>query len=280
MISDYMTHVRRRGLSRESQSTYLKILRRYVAAHPDPDAVTPSAIEGWLDDRKVGPRTRYSYISVVHGYHRWLVETGRAESDPSALVVRPKLPRRLPRPARTADLVDAIEHAPRRMRAWLCLAAYSGLRCMEIAGLRADDVRLEHEPPILHLRTTKGSKDRVIPLAAEVLAALEACGIPAAGAVFPPLDVHCRPRKGHLGAHYVSEQISLYLHGRGINATAHQLRHWFGTELYRRTLDLKLVADLMGHAEITTTSSYCALIPTEEAVEAVRMLRAVTDGQL
>ena len=274
MVGEYMLHLRRRGLTQATRETYLKILKGYLATHQDLTLVTPNSIEGWLDDRRVGPRTRYSYISAIQGYHRWLLETGRAEADPSAYVVKPKLPRRLPRPARTDDLVDAMEHAPLRMRAWLALGAYSGLRCMEIAGLRVEDVRLDLVPPSLLLHATKGGKDRLVPLAEEVIAALDAYGVPIAGAVFPPLDVYGHPRKGHLGAHYVSEQISLYLHGRGINATAHQLRHWFGTEMYRLTHDLKLVAELMGHAQVTTTASYCALRPSREAIEALRTLKA------
>jgi len=249
------------------------ILKGYVASH-DPERVTTAAIEGWLDDRHLGARSRYTYIGAIAGFHRWCVVNGHATNDPSLGVVRPKLPRRYPRPARTVDLVDAIEHASLRMRAWLCLAAYSGLRCKEIAGLRVDDVFLDQKPPVFHLRETKGDKDRVVPIAEEVLRALEAYTMPIAGFVFPALLPNGQPTKRALRPHQVSDDINRYLHGRGIAATAHQLRHWFGTELYRRTRDLKLVAELMGHAKVETTSLYVALVPTEEAVEAVRTMRA------
>jgi len=249
------------------------ILKGYVASH-DPERVTTAAIEGWLDDRHLGARSRYTYIGAIAGFHKWALENGHTTNDPSIGVVRPKLPRRYPRPARTADLVEAIEHASLRMRAWLCLAAYSGLRCKEIAGLRVDDVFLDQKPPVFHLRETKGDKDRVVPIAEEVLRALEAYAMPVAGFVFPALTPQGRPTKRALRPHQVSDEINKYLHGRGIAATAHQLRHWFGTELYRRTRDLKLVAELMGHAKVETTSLYVALVPTEEAVEAVRSLKA------
>jgi len=96
-----------------------------------------------------------------------------------------------------------------------------------------------------------------------------------AGFVFAAMDPSGRRTKRPIQPHYVSDKINRYLHGRGISATAHQLRHWFGTELYRRTLDLKLVGEMMGHVKVETTSLYVAVVPTEEAVEAVRTLKAV-----
>ncbi len=270
-----MLHLRRKGFTTATRENYLSVLKAYVAAH-DPTKVTTAAIEGWLDDRRLGARARYTYITTIAGLYKWLIDTGRTTINPSVAVVRPKLPRRFPRPAKTSDLVDAIEHAPARLRLWLCLAAYGGLRCMEIAGLRVDDIRLDVNPPILHLRETKGDKDRVVPIADEVLRALEEYGPPLGGPVFPALLPNGKPMRPlrPLPPHYVSHEINRYLHGRGIAATAHQLRHWFGTELYRRTLDLKLVGNLMGHAQLETTSLYVALVPTEEAVEAVRTLKA------
>ncbi len=98
--------------------------------------------------------------------------------------MRPKLPRHLPRPIGTDDLNRALLAADPRMRAWLTLAAYAGLRCVEIAGLRAEDVHLDREPPVLHLVKTKGAKERIVPLGPLVSAALRGYGLPLSGPVF------------------------------------------------------------------------------------------------
>ncbi len=60
----------------------------------------------------------------------------------------------------------------------------------------------------------------------------------------------------------------------GIPATAHQLRHWFATEVYRRTSDLRLVQELLGHSDISTTALYVKLSPSPASVHAVLALRA------
>ncbi len=138
-----------------------------------------------------------------------------------------------------------------RMRLWLCLAAYGGLRCHEIAGLAVEDIDLEDDPTMLRLRTTKGDKPRGVALAGATLEALAAVELPRTGPAFPGLT-----------ARVVSAKINAFLDRCGIDATAHQLRHWFGTEVYRGTRDLRLVQELLGHADISTTAGYVALVPS------------------
>lgn len=271
ILVEYHQHMRRRGLSKATMDVYLVILRGFVAS-ADPATRTTASIEGWLDDRNLGLKARHTYVSALVGFYRFLRANGHIEDDPAASVIRPRVPRRYPRPVSDEDLLKALATAPARMRCWLTLAAYAGLRCKEIAGLDVKDIRLDRDPPVLHLSETKGSKDRIIPIADEVMSAFEAYTLPLIGPAFPALDVTGRRTRKPLKPHSVSSQISLYLHGIGIAATAHQLRHWFGTELYRRTRNPLLVRDLMGHSDLATTSGYMALTPSIESVEAVRTL--------
>lgn len=57
-------------------------------------------------------------------------------------------------------------------------------------------------------------------------------------------------------------------------ATAHQLRHWFGTECYRACHDLRLVQEMMGHSSPTTTAIYTKL----DMSEAAPVVTALTVG--
>jgi integrase/recombinase XerD len=273
VIGDYMQHLRRRGYSTATRETYLGILRPYLASC-DPATVTAPAIEGWLDGRRLGPLGRYTYVSCIASFHRWALEGGRVGGDPTTTLVRPKVPRRLPRPIATEDLVRAVDTAPARMKVWLSLAAYGGLRCMEIASLRVSDMRYAR-PPSIHLRSTKGAKDRMVPLAEETRQAIDLYRPPTHGWMFPALNPTGSRTERPIDRRYVSREIGRHLHDQGIPATAHQLRHWFGTEMYRRTRDIKLVGELMGHSQMSTTSLYVALVPSEAAVEAVRTLRAL-----
>ena len=64
---------------------------------------------------------------------------------------------------------------------------------------------------------------------------------------------------------------NLYLHGVGITATMHQLRHWMATTLYGNTLDLRLVQSMLGHASPQSTAIYTQFNPGN-AVAAVTAL--------
>ncbi len=268
LLARYLQHLRRRQLSDATVSAYSYQLRSYSRA-ADPFTATAEDIEAWLDSCRLGSWSRRYYISSVTGLHRWMSAHGLRIDDPTVRVAHPKTHRRLPRPIPTGDLARAMAPADARMRLWLCLAAYGGLRCCEIAGLRAEDLTLDSDPPVITLRVTKGKKPRVVPISDAVSSALKAYGPPPRGWLFWTEDgTPMEPRE-------VSKEINTYLAAQGIEATAHQLRHFFGTELYRSTRDLRLVGDLMGHADISTTAGYVALVPDEAAVAAVRALGRV-----
>lgn len=275
LLAEYNSHLRRRGLAITSREVYGVMLRGFIAEY-DPLTATTDDLDNWLDSRQLSPSTRRHYISCLKGFFGWACEAHPDEFpvNPAEKLIRPRAPKRYPRPIDTDLLAKAIQQAPTRMKAWLTLAAYGGLRCKEIAGLKVEDIRLDVDPPVLHLRDTKGDKDRVVPLADEVAAALAEYDLPGSGFVFPALTLEGKRTTRRIGPGYVSESINRYLHNLGIPATAHQLRHWFGTELYRRTLNPLLVRDLMGHADLATTSLYMALTPSEAATQAVKSLSA------
>lgn len=60
-----------------------------------------------------------------------------------------------------------------------------------------------------------------------------------------------------------------------IEATMHQTRHWFGTQLYIATRDLRLVQEMMGHASPSTTAGYAAFA-SDTADAAVAALPELT----
>jgi integrase len=144
----------------------------------------------------------------------------------------------------------AIRAARPQMRAMLSLAAFAGLRCQEIAGLDRDDI-IEAKG-LIRVRMGKGGKERTVPVHPDVMEALRCLPLPRTGAIF------VRPRGGRFSAHWMSATINAYLKEAGINAAAHQCRHWFGTEIYASTHDIRITQELMGHQSPTTTAGYIA----------------------
>ena len=106
-------------------------------------------------------------------------------------------------------------------------------------------------PPIIFVEDSKGGKQRSVPMAPILVERLRPT-LPAVGWCFPYLD----GRPGHITPHLVSKLANEYLHDLGIEATLHQLRHWFVTKAYAVNRDLVVAQELAGHDNISTTRLY------------------------
>ncbi|MGO9874650.1 MAG: tyrosine-type recombinase/integrase [Acidimicrobiia bacterium] len=201
--------------------------------------------------QRVAPGTRGDYLAHAREFYRWLVRERFRDDDPSVRLVRPRLRPGLPRPISEADLALALIDAPDRIRPWLLFGAFAGLRCCEIAMLRREDVRDDLDPPAIHVVDGKGGKSRIVPL--HPVIAVELAQLPTRGWLFPHWD-----GSGHIKAHNITHGVARYFRSRGITATMHQLRHHFGTALYRQSHDLRLTQELLGHADPRTTAGYAA----------------------
>ena len=180
------------------------------------------------------------------------MENGRIDVDPSARLPLPKVPKRFPRPILEADLQVALACAPEPIRTWLILAAFMGLRAMEVAVMTAESV-IELDRRLYLSGVGKGQKPFRLPIPEHVV---------------PILRPHLQGRTGPLWRTApgrrpsrpkdVSEQVITFFRRIGMSYTLHQLRHSFGTTLYRETKDLLLVQDAMRHEHPTTTRLYVA----------------------
>lgn len=246
LIAQHLDHMRRRNLAESTIAIRRRRLERFNAAASLLEA-EPADVERFLDGLELSPKSTYDMLSHLSSFYRWAIDHGHASSDPTAQVPRPRLRRNLPRPIATGDLHLALELAGPMMRSWLSLAAFAGFRCVEIARLEVGD--LLFDDALLRV-SGKGDRERLVPMHSEVARSLRATPIPKRGRVFR------RPRGGGFPAAQVSREISLYLDDVGVAATAHQLRHWFGTHVYRTSRDLRVTQELLGHASPTTTAIY------------------------
>lgn len=231
----------------------------------DPLSATGDDLTRFLD-RLDKPEARATELSHLRSFFRWALVEGRIGSDPTIRLVRPRVPRRLPRPMPDGDLTVAIDTAPERVRPWLMLAAYAGLRACEIASLRAEDLLWANDPPLIVVGEGKGGHAGVVPMAPVLEPELRR--LPGRGWLFLRLDGKPGPVKPHLVSHRAND----HLHGLGITHTLHSIRHWFGTKAYRASgRDLRQTQELMRHQSPVSTAIYSWMDP-DEAAETVASL--------
>lgn len=271
---DFRRDQRRRGLLESSivtRDVQLGCLEAWLAPQPLLGAETED-IQEFLDGRRgrdggpITARTRYAWLSNLSAFYHWALRSGLVPEDPTAEIIRPRFQAGVPRPISERDLGAALSASDETMRTWLLLMAEAGLRCGEVAGLHDHDVTDDAMLRVLG----KGARERLVPASEPVMEALR----PFLGGSGPIFSAD----GARLNGSQVSRIVGTFLKGLGIRATAHQLRHRFGTQLYRATLDLRLVQELMGHSSPITTARYVAW-SRSEAHEAVRRIAVVPAQQ-
>jgi integrase/recombinase XerC len=271
IITTYQTWLRQRGRSNRTQALYGEILIwlaywLHTTHGTDLLAATADQLTAWRTGLQVEPDTITQYVGAIAGFYKWAARGGRIDADPAWDIPIPRRTRGGPRPIGAETLRAAIEEAPPRIRPLLILAAYCGLRACEIAVLRREDIHDTAARPYLRIHG-KGDKWRMVPLTPYVWGELLAAGLPRRGPVFRRAD----GGRGGNTAQRISALCNEYLHDHDIEETLHQLRHFFATATYAAVRDLRVVQELMGHSNISTTQGYAAY-SDDVAVQAVHAI--------
>lgn len=266
-LESHLRWLRLRGLA--ENSVYQRgraVTRLRVALGIDLFTATPGMLEDWRATlSRLSDQGIVCEVSHIRQFYEWAVMAGRCPLNPAARLPVPRLGRRLPRPIGEDDLLAALASAPPRIRPWLVLAGWAGLRSKEIALLRRNAVLDTARPPYILVAAdaTKGRSERAVPMSDFVRAELVPI-LPRSGYVFPRWDGE--PGPNHPGR--VSKVANTHLAECGIDATLHQLRHRFLTGVWRNSKDLRLVQELAGHSSPVTTAGY-TLVDQADAVAAV-----------
>jgi integrase/recombinase XerD len=246
---------------------YERFLAKRGASALDVDAGAARAYLRQIAQAGLSPRSAARRLSALRQLHRFLVSEGLRADDPLATLEAPRVGRALPKilseeevralleAAKSLDGIDGV-----RLACILEILYSSGLRVSELAGLKL--ASLSRDGRFLIVRG-KGDKERLIPLAAPALAALEAWRaarlreFPLAAKsrfLFPT-----RAASGHLTPARIAQLLKALAPKAGIDPrrlSPHVLRHAFASHLVDRGADLRAVQQMLGHADIATTQIY------------------------
>ena len=278
-IERFLDHLTvERGLSRHTIAAYRRdlaryaefLLRRRVSDATEVTARNVTAHIARVSSSTHGDGVPYRATSVVRAlssiraFHRFLMREGEADVDPTAGVIRPRLPRRLPRPLSVEDVGKILAQPGRstrqgvRDRAVLETLYGSGLRVSELVGLDVDDVDLE-EGRVRVLG--KGSKERDVPLgryARDAIAAYLTRVRPEIATARSRSALFLNLRGGRLTRQGCTGILERHAAAARIRArvSPHTLRHSFATHLLEGGADVRVVQELLGHASVATTQVY------------------------
>ena len=274
LMEEYLSYLRvERGSSPLTVSAYTTDLRDYasfldgrgVGDADDVDRACVVAYEADLVDGGYATSSVDRRVSVIKGFHRFLVREGYARRNPTDTLQLPKPPERLP-DVLSASQVGAMLAActgdgppEMRNRAILEVLYGCGLRVSECTGLDLGDCIIEEG----YLRVVgKGGKERISPISG---AALEALGAylerarPALAKPYakPTAAVFLNARGGRLTRQSVHAIVADAGRLVGVdNLHPHTLRHSFATHMLEGGADLRVIQEILGHSDISTTQVY------------------------
>lgn len=216
--------------------------------------------------REEGLEASSRRIATVHlkVFFRWMAAEGRLPMDPAEPLLAPRPDQSLPETMSASEvgrLLESIEpDSPlgRRDRAILELFYSSGLRLSELCGLRLE--RMDEEEGFLRI-TGKGNKTRVVRTgmrAREAIADYLANARPLLVRKCTSTHVFLTVRGTAMSPDRVRQVVKERAKRAGIgeNLYPHLLRHSFATHLLEGGADLRVIQELLGHADIGTTQIY------------------------
>jgi len=291
-----------RGASKNTLDAYRRDLEDYLAylkeAGSQPDSATSATLRGFmasLEERGLKASSAARRLSAVRQFHKFLYVEGYAPADPTAAVSAPKRARALPKVLSVAEVdrllqvayegVQNPEASPgerlraARMACLLELLYATGLRVSELVALPRSAAKTRDRFLVVR---GKGAKERLVPLtdaareaARSYLALLEEQK-KAQGPWLFPAD----SESGHLTRQAFARDLKAAAGAAGIRAdrvSPHVLRHAFASHLLQNGADLRVVQELLGHSDISTTQIYTHVLD-ERLKSMVRDLHPLAEG--
>ena len=262
-----------RGLSENYQLSTRRSLAEFASwcararEISSPPEVTLPLIPDYLAFRKRGGLAASSIKLIVVAlkiFFRFLTAKGRIERDPTETLSLPRIERYLPETLnelQVEQLIESINTAQSRGlrdRAMIELLYASGLRISELANARLENLNLDER--ILRV-TGKGNKMRLVPVgrrACEALAAYLSAERPKLVKARSGSEIFLSSRGTKLTTvrlwQIVKERARLS--GLETNIYPHLLRHSFATHLLGNGADLRIIQEMLGHSDISTTQVY------------------------
>jgi site-specific recombinase XerD len=298
LVRQFVRHMIRTRRPEEHFQAQLEMLRsmtaplRWMAAHgplTNPASLTPELWYAYLEAelaRGIKPVTLNGLLRQLRQLLTFAEENGQPICRRMRLIKPLTEARRMPKDAPVEQVqalwaaIELAAQSPHRLlrryglmdRAWFLLMLHSGLRSGEVRRLKFGD--LDFEAKRLRIEQSKGLKDRLVPLTAATISALQDyLAVRGPKEALPPNVFIARHEP--LSKRYF--QIRLKNHGKqaGIAITPHQLRHTCATLLLNGGAPILVVQTVLGHRQVNTTLGYARLYDGTVAADYYRAMDQV-----
>lgn len=264
LLSQYLEYIEiEKGLSSNTIEAYRRDLTAFIDFYGNKNYsdIKRSDINSYilkLRNENLNPRSVMRKIASLRGFFKWLCANEYIKSNPTQLIEQPKLPKRLPKVMSFEEISLILNSDLNKDEAVIVELLYDcGLRVSELVNLKINDIDLRSKCIKCY---GKGSKERIVPFGQKALNAinkylkereiilLENNKVSKAFL----LRKDAKPKTRQDVYNFIRKQ------GEKIHKhiSPHTLRHSFATHLLENGADLRVVQELLGHSDVSTTQLY------------------------
>ncbi len=267
-IAEYLEYLQaERGLAQNTIDAYRRDLTAFcdflykLASIDDFEKIVRSHINYYikeLHDKNYTPTSVTRKIAAIRGWFRWLSANEIIKNDPSLGVELPRLTKKLPKVMSVAEIESILRNHLTDIEAAVLELLYgAGLRVSELVNLELNNVEMSAR----YVRCIgKGSKERIIPIGEKALKALKT--------YLKKRELLIKKFKSDTKKLFLKENgkavtrqdVYVFIRKQGEllkkHISPHTLRHSFATHMLENGADLRVVQELLGHSDVSTTQLY------------------------
>ena len=262
-----------RNLSKNSVEAYMRDLQQFAKFN---QKVKPSKIKrehilnyiNEINDSNINPRSQARILSSIKSFYNFLIFDNQIKEDPCKHIKSPKIGSKIPEILTVQEIdliiasIDLSKENGERNRAIIECLYSCGLRVSELVSLKISNI--EYDDDIIKI-IGKGNKQRITPLSKTLKKYLKNYIQHIRSKQQPNKEnmdiVFLNRRNKKMSRVMIFNIIKQHANLAGIkkNVSPHTLRHSFATHLVEGGADLRVVQEMLGHANITTTEIYTHL---------------------
>lgn len=261
-IGEYLEYLElEKGLSQNTIDAYRRDLSDFAQSIEDIKSISRMTINSYvitLRERKLAPTSVIRKVASLRGFFKWATSSGILDKNPAATLEQPKTPQRLPKVVSVKEIDEMLHNNLTPLEHVIMELLYScGLRVSELVNLKINDIDLSSK----YVRCFgKGSKERIIPIGEQAKFVIKEF-LPTRDFLIKKFGLTTKNLLIKDNGKFVTRQdIYSFIHNQGKlihkNISPHTLRHSFATHLLENGADLRVVQELLGHSDVSTTQLY------------------------
>lgn len=262
IIGEYLEYLElEKGLSQNTLEAYRRDLSEFSQGVEDIKKVDRMSINMFirkLRENKLAPSSIIRKIASLRGFFKWASSAGIIDKNPASTLEQPKVPQRLPKVVSIKEIEEMLHNNLTPLEHVIMELLYScGLRVSELVNLKTSDIDLSSK----YVRCFgKGSKERIIPIG-EIAKKAVTEYMTERDFLVKKYNLNTKLLLIQNSGRLITRQdVYTFIHAQGKlihkNISPHTLRHSFATHLLENGADLRVVQELLGHSDVSTTQLY------------------------